>query len=332
MKIRLFDNFGRIGRKLRISVTDRCNMRCVYCMPRNFSEWLKGEDILTYDEIHRLVSIFAMLGIDRLRITGGEPLVRPKVEYLVRRLSRIDEINCISMTTNGLLLGDKVKILKEAGLSSVNISLDTFKEERFRRMGGIQGHDRVIKAIRQADAVGLKVKLNTVIMRGWNDDEIPEFARFARETGIPVRFIEFMPLDGSGIWKPELIVTKNETINRIVSEVKELIPVITNSNSEPASLYSFSDGIGKVGFISSLSEPFCSNCDRIRVSSEGRLLTCLYEEPGHDLKKMLRGGHSDENIIKFIQECMTKKPEGIIKLIRTKSLKPTMNYMHKIGG
>ncbi len=328
----LVDNYGRIGRKLRISVTDRCNMQCVYCMPQNFSEWFQQEHILTFDEIHRLVSIFSTLGVNRIRITGGEPLVRPRVEYLVSRLSSINEIRSISMTTNGLLLGDKVMILKEAGLSSVNISLDTFSEERFEKMGGRRGYDRVMKAIRLADAIGLKVKINTVIVRGWNDDEIANFARFARYTGITVRFIEFMPLDGSGIWKPELIVSKTETIKRIGSQVKELIPIATINTSEPAALYSFTDGIGKVGFISSMTEPFCSNCDRIRISSDGKLLTCLYEEFGHDLKKMLRDGRSDQNIAKYIQDCMEKKPEGIIKIIRTESLKPTLNYMHKIGG
>ena len=332
MTLSLVDNFGRVSRKLRISVTDRCNMRCIYCMPQNFTEWLEQENILTYDEIHRLVSILGKLGIDRIRITGGEPLVRPRVEYLISRLSSISEIRTISMTTNGLLLGEKASILKQAGLSSVNISLDTFKEERFENMGGRRGKDTVLKAIRKADAVGLKVKVNTVLVRGWNDDEIVDFAKFARNTGIVVRFIEFMPLDGSGIWRPDSVVSKAETINRISNQVGELIPVNTNSISEPAAVYSFIDGIGKVGFISSMTEPFCSGCDRMRLSSDGKILTCLYEEPGYDVKNKLRDGHSDEEIAKFIQNCMKKKPEGIVKLIRTHSLRPTLNFMHKIGG
>lgn len=327
----LVDSFGRIGRKLRLSVTDRCNMRCIYCMPQNFTEWLEQDNILSYDEIHRLASILGRLGIDRVRITGGEPLVRPRVEYLISKLSHIREIKAISMTTNGLLLGEKASILKQAGLSSVNISLDSFKEEKFQRMGGRRGKDEVLRAIKEADAVGLRVKVNTVLVRGWNDDEIVDFAKFARNTGIVVRFIEFMPLDGSGIWRSDLVVSKTETLNRISNELGALTPASTN-NSEPATLYSFIDGIGKVGFISSITKPFCSDCDRVRLSSDGKILTCLYEEPGHDVKNLLRDGYSDDDIAKFIQECMKKKPEGIIKLIRTKSLRPTLSYMNKIGG
>jgi cyclic pyranopterin phosphate synthase len=301
-------------------------------MPQNFNDWFKKENILTFDEIHRVATIFARLGINRIRITGGEPLVRPRVEYLVRKLAGIKEISAISMTTNGLLLRDKAAILKEAGLTSVNVSLDTFKDERFERMGGQRGYNKVIEAIREAYAVGLKVKINVVMIRGWNDDEIADFARFARNTGIIVRFIEFMPLDGSGIWKPELIISKTEMIKRISTEVKELVPTVGNHTPDPASLYSFKDGIGMVGFIPSITEPFCANCDRIRISSDGKILTCLYEESGHDIKNMLRDGRHDEDIAMFIKECMMKKPEGIIKLIRTRSLRPTLNYMHQIGG
>lgn len=189
-----------------------------------------------------------------------------------------------------------------------------------------------MNAIRAADDAGLKIKINTVIMRGWNDDEIADFARFARFTGYTVRFIEFMPLDGSGIWEPNLVVTKNETIKRISKDVKELVRVENNNSAEPATLYSFVDGIGTVGFIPSISEPFCGNCDRLRISSDGRLLTCLYENPGYDLRSMLRGKRSENEITEFIIQSVKKKPEGIIKIIRTKSLKPTLNFMHRIGG
>ncbi|MDP9288539.1 MAG: GTP 3',8-cyclase MoaA [Thermoproteota archaeon] len=332
MQSKLVDGFGRIGRKLRISITDRCNMRCVYCMPNGNTEWIEQNNILTYDEIVKLATILARLGIDKIRVTGGEPLVRPKVEDLIKTLSHIDEIKAISMTTNGLLLRDKVMQLRDAGLSSINVSLDTFKEDRFKAITGIRGLDKVMNAIRVADDAGLKIKINTVIMRGWNDDEIADFARFARFTGYTVRFIEFMPLDGSGIWEPNLVVTKNETINRISKVVKELVRVDNNNSSEPATLYSFVDGIGTVGFIPSISEPFCGNCDRLRISSDGRLLTCLYENPGYDLRSMLRGKRSENEITEYILQSVKKKPEGIIKIIRTKSLKPTLNFMHRIGG
>ena len=239
LQSKLVDGFGRIGRKLRISITDRCNMRCVYCMPNGNTEWIEQNNILTYDEIVKLATILARLGIDKIRVTGGEPLVRPKVEDLIKTLSHIDEIKAISMTTNGLLLRDKVMQLRDAGLSSINVSLDTFKEDRFKAITGIRGLDKVMNAIRVADDAGLKIKINTVIMRGWNDDEIADFARFARFTGYTVRFIEFMPLDGSGIWEPNLVVTKNETINRISKVVKELVRVDNNNSSEPGNALFF---------------------------------------------------------------------------------------------
>jgi cyclic pyranopterin phosphate synthase len=332
LQSKLVDGFGRIGRKLRISITDRCNMRCVYCMPNGNTEWFDQNNILTYDEIVKLATILARLGIEKIRVTGGEPLVRPKVEGLIKTLSNIDEIKAISMTTNGLLLRDKVMQLRDAGLSSINVSLDTFKEDRFKAITGIRGLNKIMNAIRAADDAGLKIKINTVIMRGWNDDEIADFARFARFTGYTVRFIEFMPLDGSGIWEPNLVVTKNETIKRISKDVKELVRVENNNSAEPATLYSFVDGIGTVGFIPSISEPFCGNCDRLRISSDGRLLTCLYENPGYDLRSMLRGKRSENEITEYIIQSVKKKPEGIIKIIRTKSLKPTLNFMHRIGG
>ncbi len=332
MQSKLVDGFGRIGRKLRISITDKCNMRCVYCMPNGNTEWFEDNNILTYDEIVKLATILARLGIEKIRVTGGEPLVRPKVEDLIKSLSNIDEVKAISMTTNALLLRDKVMQLRDAGLSSINVSLDTFKEDRFKAITGIRGLSKVMKAIRVADDAGLKIKINSVIMRGWNDDEIPDFARFARFTGYTVRFIEFMPLDGSGIWEPNLVVTKDETINRICKGVKELVRIENNNSSEPATLYSFVDGIGTVGFIPSISEPFCGNCDRLRISSDGRLLTCLFESPGYDLRSMLRGKRSENEISEYILQCVKKKPEGIIKIIRTKSLKPTLNFMHTIGG
>lgn len=331
MQNELVDGFGRIARKLRISVTDRCNMRCVYCMPSNNTEWFEQSDVLTYEEIVRLTTILVGLGIEKVRVTGGEPTVRREIERLIGALSKINGIKSISMTTNGLLLRDKVKQLREAGLASVNVSLDTFKADRFKAMGGVEGVDKVLASIRAADDAGLKVKINTVVMRGWNDDEVVDFAKFARDTGYTVRFIEFMPLDGTGIWSPDLVFSKKEMIESINKNVKELIP-LNNDSSEPATLYSFADGKGTIGFIPSMTEPFCGFCDRIRITSDGRFLTCLFENPGYDLKSLLRGGRSDDEIKKYILECLKKKPEGVISIIRAKGLKPTLNVMHRIGG
>ena len=227
----LKDSFGRIARKLRISLTDRCNMQCKYCMPQGNVHWFKEEDVLTYDEIIRLVTILAELGIEKIRLTGGEPLLRPKLEDLIISLKRIKAIKSVSMTTNGLLLGDKVKRLKEAGLDSVNISLDSFQATRFKEITGIDGLDKVMDSINAADSAGLKVKINTVIIRGWNEDEIVDFAKFVRTSGHSVRFIEFMPLDGSGMWQPRLVFAKKEMIEVITKNIGKIVPLENHSNN-----------------------------------------------------------------------------------------------------
>ena len=328
----LIDGFGRIGKKLRISVTDRCNMRCMYCMPYNNTEWFEDDNILSYDEIVKLTNIFVSLGIEKIRVTRGEPTIRPKIEDLIRALSKINGIKSISMTTNGLLLSDdKAKQLKEVGLEGVNISLDTFRSDRFKSICGIDGVGKVLASIKAADVAGLKLNINTVIIRGWNEDEVVDFARFARNTGHTVRFIEFMPLDGTGIWAPELVVSKKEMVDMINANVSNLVP-LHNDISEPATLYSFADGKGTIGFIPSITEPFCKNCDRIRITSDGRLLTCLFETLGYDLRNLLREGKSDSDIRRYILESVHKKPEGIISVIRTKALRPTLNLMNRIGG
>ncbi len=331
MENKLVDGFGRIARKLRISVTDRCNMRCVYCMPTNNTEWFEQTNVLSYEEIVRLTRILVGFGVEKIRVTGGEPTVRREIEKLISSLSKINGIKSISMTTNGLLLRDKVKQLKEAGLGSVNVSLDTFRADRFKAMGGVDGVDKVLDSIRAADDAGLKVKINTVVMRGWNDDEVVDFAKFARETGYTVRFIEFMPLDGTGIWAPDLVFSKKEMIETINKHVTKLVP-LNNDSSEPAMLYSFVDGKGTMGFIPSMTEPFCEHCDRIRITADGRFLTCLFENPGYDVKSLLRSGKSDDEIRKYILECIKKKPEGVISIIRANALRPSINIMHKIGG
>jgi cyclic pyranopterin phosphate synthase len=223
----------------------------------------------------------------------------------------------------------------------VNISLDSFRANRFKAITGTDSLDKVIDAIEAADRVGLKVKINTVVIRGWNEDEIVDFANFARNTGHTVRFIEFMPLDGSGIWQPDLVYSKKEMIELIIRNIGKIMPLndnyggSTNSNiysSDPATPYSFVDGKGTIGFIPSITEPFCGNCDRVRLTSDGRLLTCLFEKSGYDLRGMLRSRKSDYIIKKQLIEDIRKKPEGIIKMIKTKALKPSLNLMHTIGG
>lgn len=332
MKSKLIDNYGRIAKKLRVSVTDRCNMRCGYCMPKNNTKWFDSTEVLSFEEIIRLSSIFANLGVEKIRITGGEPLVRPLIENLIKSIAKIPHIKSIGLTTNGLLFSDKVKKLKSSGLNSVNISLDSFKEDRFKMMTGTNGLGKVISSIQKARDVGFDVKINTVVIRGWNDDEVVEFANFARHTGITVRFIEFMPLDGTGIWRSDLVFSKKEMIEKLESGIGEVSPVLEQEISAPAKLYSFSDGIGTVGFIPSVTEPFCNQCDRIRLTSDGRFLTCLFENPGYDIKSYLRRGASDEELSQCLIHCMAMKQEGIVSLIRINGLKPKLNLMHTIGG
>jgi len=332
MKSKLIDNYGRFAKKLRVSVTDKCNMSCGYCMPKNNTMWFDSTEVLSFEEIVRLSSIFANLGVEKIRITGGEPLVRPLIENLIKSIAKIPHIKSIGLTTNGLLLSDRVKKLKSSGLNSVNISLDSFKEDRFKMMTGINGLDKVMSSIQKAKDAGFDVKINTVVVRGWNDDEVVEFANFARHTGITVRFIEFMPLDGMGIWRSDLVFSKKEMIKKLESNIGKLFPVLEQEISAPAKLYSFSDRIGTVGFIPSITEPFCNQCDRIRLTSDGRFLTCLFESPGYDIKSYLRRGASDDELCQCLIHCMTMKQEGIVSLIRINCLKPKLNLMHTIGG
>jgi cyclic pyranopterin phosphate synthase len=327
----LVDGFGRRAKKLRISITDRCNMQCVYCMPSNNTNWLEQDTLLSYEQISRLAKIFVSLGIEKIKITGGEPTVRGNVENLIKSLSSIEGLRSISMTTNGILVKDKIRILKESGLESLNISLDTFKPDRFKAMSGIDGFYKVRNAIETAIDENLPVKINTVIIKGWNDDEISQFVKFSRDTGCVVKFIEFMPLDGTGIWTDELVVSKKKMIEIINNEFDQLSPLY-NDKSDPARLYTFEDGIGVIGFIPSITEPFCQNCDRIRITADGKLYSCLFDKSNNDLKSLLEGGKSDTDIINYINESVQQKPEGIIKIIKTHSLRPTLNVMHTIGG
>jgi len=304
-------------------------------MPNGNIKWIDSKEILSFKEIIRIVSIFTNLGVTKIRLTGGEPLLRPSIENLIRDLIKIQNIESISMTTNGFLLEEKINQLRSAGLSSLNISLDTFREERFRTLNGISNLNKVLRSIQKASELGLKIKINTVIIRNWNDDEIINFVKFAKDTGITVRFIEFMPLDGSGIWNYDLVVTKKEIIKIIESSFDNVVSLDENNScqSDPATVYNIDDGKGKIGFIPSITEPFCSNCDRIRLTSDGRFLTCLFEKEGYDLKKMIRNAKAtDQQIIDYILNCYKKKPEGIVELIRINELRPTLNLMHTIGG
>lgn len=325
------DKFHRIVKKLRISVTDRCNMKCVYCMPEDNTDWICYDKILSFEDIIRIAKIFASLGVEKIKITGGEPMLRKNISSLIKSLIGISGIKSVSITTNGLLLKDKIQDLKNSGLQGINISLDTFKPDRFKSMSGVDGLSTVLESIRLSQSLNLSVKINVVIMRGWNDDEILNFVDFSRETGCIVKFIEFMPLDGPGIWSNDLVVNKKEMMGRINTHKPKLVS-LSNDPSDPARLFSFEDKKGIIGFIPSMTEPFCKDCDRVRITSDGKFYTCLFDKTSYDLRGLIKEGKSDKEIANYINKCVSAKPEGIIKIIKTQSLKPTLNVMHKIGG
>src|SRR3979490_2773063 len=293
----LRDSYGRVADDLRISITDRCNFRCIYCMPAEGLKWLKRDDILRFEEITRLARIFVeRYGVRTIRITGGEPLVRIKVEELIGMINAIDPTLDITMTTNGVLLRDKAELLKDAGLKRINISLDTLNMERFHELARSDQFSRTMDGIGAAGEAGLwPIKLNMVGMKGHNDDEVVDFARLARDKGYEVRFIEFMPLDGDGTWTNEQVVPSR----RIQEQIEDLFPLVPVDDLRPgpAPRFKFAGGApGGVGFISSVSQAFCTTCNRIRLTAEGGLRTCLFSLSETPLRDPMRGGASADPV------------------------------------
>lgn len=292
----LKDHFFRPLRDLRISVTDRCNFRCTYCMPSAEYAWINKNEILSFEEITRLTKIFADLGMEKVRLTGGEPLLRKDLEKLVAQIAGVQTLKEISLTTNGFLLAEKIAALKSAGLKRINVSLDSLNSDKFRRI--TQGGDlrKVLDGIFAAKNLGLNpVKINAVIQRNVNDDEIVELTRFARGNGFILRLIEYMDVGNANDWNPSKIVSKKEMIQMISSHFP-LKESATNDPEAPATEYRYLDGSGEIGFIASVTEPFCSNCVRARLTADGKLVTCLFSETGTDLKSPMRNGASNEEI------------------------------------
>jgi cyclic pyranopterin phosphate synthase len=282
----LIDPFARRVKDLRISITDRCNFRCTYCMPEEGMEWLSRSEVLSYEELTRVAAVCVrQFGFEAIRITGGEPLVRAHVVRLVEMLARLDVD--LAMTTNGVKLGELAHDLAAAGLNRVNVSLDSLRRERFLALTRRDELDRVLVGIDAALDAGLSpVKVNAVVIRGVNDDEVVELAEFGRNRGVGIRFIEFMPLDGSGEWTRERVVPAGEILERIdaVHPIKRTVGA-----SEPAQRWEYADGRGDVGVIPTVTEPFCGDCDRVRITAEGRLRTCLFAIDETDLRTELRG-------------------------------------------
>src|SRR5438093_4251475 len=300
--------FGRVADDLRISVTDRCNFRCTYCMPEEGLRWLEKPALLTYEEIARLAGVFVSLGVRTSRLTGGEPLARRGVETLVGMLAA-GGVPDLSMTTNGYFLAEKAEALAAAGLRRVNVSVDSLLRHRFAEMTRRDALDRVMEGLRAAERAGLApIKLNCVVIRGSNDDEVADFARFARETGYEVRFIEFMPLDADETWTMDQVVPSKEVLETIAARYPL---VAVDHGPEPATVYRFADGApGSVGVIPSVTEPFCASCNRIRLTSDGQFRTCLFALGETDLRALVRGGASEAEIARAIRGAVEEKWAG----------------------
>jgi cyclic pyranopterin phosphate synthase len=326
----LHDKFGRAITDLRISITDRCNYKCVYCRTGNEGA-LYGD--LPFSDYLRMARVLVGLGITKVRLTGGEPLLRNGVVEFVRELSQLrpqDGLLDIALTTNGHLLADLAQPLKDAGLTRVTVSMDAVDPDRFARITRVpKGYDHVLAGIRAARRAGLwPLKVNCVLMRGFNEDQIIPFGMFAREEGVTVRFIEFMPLEEGRTWAPSTVVTLEEILTRM-AEYRPLVE-IPHARSETARRYRFEDGVGEIGIIAPVSHPFCGHCSRIRITSDGKIRTCLFSVWDHDLHAQMRRGASDEELSDFIRGVVAKKEER--HHIGEPDFVPASRTMVHIGG
>ena len=324
----LTDKFGRQITDLRISVTDRCNFRCVYCRSADPENHVAGHELLRWDEFERLARILVGMGIRKVRVTGGEPLVREGVEDFIARLKEIGVAD-LSMTTNGHLLAERCERLVAAGLDRINISLDSLDPAKFEEITRTKSFGKVMAGIDAAQASRLRpVKVNAVLVRGLNDGEVEAFAEFARDRDLIMRFIEYMPLDADRHWSRDLVVTAAEVKQRIEARWP-LIP-IAHEPSETARKYKFADGRGEIGLVAPVSQPFCGHCSRIRLTGDGKLRTCLFSKDDHDLKYLLRGGASDDEIAGAICGVVAEKEEG--HRINEPDFRPPSRTMVFIGG
>jgi len=349
---RLIDSFGRVHNNLRISVTDRCNIRCFYCMPAENVEFMPKEHLLTFEEIERVVRIGTTLGINKIRLTGGEPLVRRDLHILVSMLATIPGIIDIGLTTNGILLEEQAHALRQAGLRRLNISLDALDPEVFRKVTRRDGYERVLAGIEAARVAGFSpVKLNAVSVRGLTEDQIIPFGELARETDTIVRFIEFMPLDADSQWQRDKVLFAHEIIailearfgpllpvisdgprtdSTLVSSPATLLPLAAQSAHAPAQDFQFADGKGHIGLIASISQPFCASCNRFRLTADGRLRNCLFSLEETDIKPLLRSGTDDAPIARAMLDSIAAKKEG--HEINTARFIQPDRPMYSIGG
>jgi GTP 3',8-cyclase len=306
----LRDSFGRAIRDLRVSLTDRCNFRCFYCLPHGEPPIAPKEQMLSYEEIEYVCEIFVSLGIEKLRLTGGEPMLRRDIETIIEKLSKLKSRGLIdlALTTNGYFLPERAQALKTAGLDRVTISVDSLKGDVFKRMTGVDVLDKVLAGIAAAKAAGLEpIKINAVIVRGHNENEVADFAAFAREHNVKMRFIEFMPLDSGHEWSRADVVSGKEIRERI-NERFPLVKVNVERGSETSARYGFADGApGEIGIIAPVTEPFCGACSRIRLTADGQIRTCLFSTVEHSLRDVVRSGASRAEIVGYIESVILKK-------------------------
>jgi len=328
----LVDSYGRRIKSMRISITDKCQFRCTYCMPAEGLPWLKKAEILSYEEITRIARVAVDIGIEQIRLTGGEPLVRRDVPDLVRQLRQIAGLHSLSMTTNGVLLKQLAGPLAEAGLTRINVSVDSLLREKFAQLTRRDQLQRVLEGLEELEKYPSihPIKVNAVAIRGYSEDEVLDFVKFARNKAYVMRWIEFMPLDADQIWRKEDILTGGELKAIIEATYGPLIPITTGDPAETARRYTFSDGIGEVGFINPVSEPFCASCDRIRLTSDGQLRTCLFATEETDLRAVVRSDASDDDLAAAIRQAVWHKE--LKHYIGDKRFKRANRSMSMIGG
>ena len=328
----LVDSYGRRIKSMRISITDKCNFRCTYCMPAEGLPWLKKAEILSYEEIERVARLAVGIGIEQIRLTGGEPLVRRDIPDLVRMLRKLHGLRSLSLTTNGILLKQLAGPLAEAGLTRINVSLDSLVREKFARLTRRDQLQRVLEGLEELEKHPSihPIKVNAVAIKGYSEEEALDFVRLARRKAYVVRWIEFMPLDADQTWRKEDILTGAELKAIIEAEYGPLVQITTGNPSETARRYTFSDGIGEVGFINPVSEPFCSTCDRIRLTADGQLRTCLFATEETDLRAVLRSGASDEALAQTLRQAVWHKE--LKHSIGDKRFRRANRSMSMIGG
>lgn len=323
------DGMGRKIVNLRISVTDRCNFRCTYCMPADNVEFMDRSHLLTFEEITRIANVVSKMGIYRLRLTGGEPLLRKDLPELVRMLSAVDGIEDVAMTTNAFFLKQQAQALKDAGLKRLNISLDALDKEKFTHVNRRDCLEQVLEGLAAAREVGFPIKINAVAVKNFSEPEILQLVDLGRSDGFEIRFIEFMPLDADQTWERDKVLFGNEILD-IISQKHELVPIKDSLEIGPASEYNFADGKGKIGIITAVSNPFCDFCNRIRMTADGKLRTCLFSTNEHDLKELVREGGTDTDIEQRIRAALVIKEPG--HKINLDDFERPVRAMHAIGG